>query len=189
MKAAPSHSERNGAAPLPLPTFKCVVIYEDFAAGKHGKHFYETLAAAMDGDCISTHNLWSFPVLAIEEMRNVAVSAAAAADIVIFALSGRHELPAAVKEWIEMWAWFIEDTRPALVSLFESPNGESGSIRGYLRSVTARKHLDYFPDSASLPAPASRAGSTRTPGETPFTRQAWQNEEVGACREPMTRER
>ena len=110
-------------------------------------------------------------------------------DIVIFVLSGRDELPAAVKEWIEMWAWFIEDTRPALVSLFESPNGESGSIRGYLRSVTARKHLDYFPDSASLPAPASRAGSTRTPGETPFTRQAWQNEEVGACREPMTRER
>ena len=180
MKAAPSHSARNGNATPHFPTFKCVVIYEDFAAGKRGKHFYETLAAAMDGDCISTHNLWSFPVLAIEEMRNVAVSAAAAADIVIFALSGRHELPAAVKEWIEMWAWFIEDTRPALVSLFESPNGESGSIRGYLRSVTARKHLDFFPDSASLPAPASRAGSTREISRAPFAQEAWEDEAVAA---------
>ena len=180
MKAAPSHSARNGAATPPVPTFKCVVIYEDFAAGKRGKHFYETLVAAMDGDCISTHNLWSFPVLAIAEMRNIAVTAAAAADIVIFALSGRDELPAAVKEWIEMWAWFIEDTHPALVSLFESPNGESGSIRGYLRSITARKHLDFFPDSASLPAPAPRAGLTRKIGPTPFAQEAWDDEDVAA---------
>ena len=180
MKAYPSHSERNGNATPPFPTFKCVVICEDFAAGKRGKHFYETLAAAMDGDCISTHHLWSFPVLAIAEVRNIAASAAAAADIVIFALSGREELPAAVKEWIEMWAWLIEDTRPALVALFESPNGESGSIRGYLRSVTARKHLDFFPDSASLPAPASRAGSANKTGATPLTRAAWQDAEVAA---------
>lgn len=181
MKADPSHSERNGAATQPFPTFKCVVIYEDFAACERGERLYKTLVAAMDGDCISTHNLWSFPVLAIAEMRNVAVSAAAAADIVIFALSGKDELPAAVKEWIEMWAWLIEDTHPALVALFDSPNGESGSIRGYLRSVTASKHLDFFPDSASLPAPASLARSTRKTGETPFTREAWQDEEVGAC--------
>ncbi len=185
MYAAPNHSERNGAATLPLPTFKCVVIYEDFAAGKRGKRFYETLVAAMDGDCTPTHDLWSFPVLAIAEMRNIAASAAAAADIVILALSGRDELPAAVKEWVEMWAWLIEDTHPALLALFESPNGESGSIRGYLRSVTASKRLDFFPDSA---APASCAGSTRTTRETPFTREAWQDEELGACREPMTRE-
>ena len=180
MKALPSHSERNGAATLPLPTFRCVVIYEDFAAGERGERFYETLGAAMDGDCISTHNLWSFPVLAIAEMRNIAVSAAAAADIVIFALSGRDELPAAVKEWLEMWAWFIEDTHPALVALFESPNGESGSIRGYLRSVTARKHLDFFPDSASLPAPASLARATRKIGRTPFAQEAWEDKEVAA---------
>ena len=180
MKAYPRHSERNGAATLLVPTFKCVVIYEDFAAGERGERFYEKLVAAMDGDRSSTHNLWSFPVLAIAEMRNIAVTAAAAADIVIFALSGRDELPAAVKEWIEMWAWFIEDTHPALVALFESPNGESGSIRGYLRSVTARKHLDFFPDSASLPAPASLARSTSKTGATPLTREAWQDAEVAA---------
>lgn len=180
MNAYPSHSERNGAAALPVPTFKCVVIYEDFAAGERGQRFYEKLNAAMDDDCVSTHHLWSFPVLAIAEMRNIAVTAAAAADIVIFALSGRDELPAAVKEWIEMWAWLIEDKHPALVALFESPNGESGSIRGYLRSVTARKHLDFFPDSASLPAPASRAGSTSKTGATPFAQEAWDDEEVAA---------
>ncbi len=180
MKAYPSHSGRNGAATLLVPTFKCVVIYEDYASGERGERFYKKLAAAMDGDCVSTHNLWSFPVLAIAEMRNVAVSAAAAADIVIFALSGRNELPAPVREWIEMWAWFIEDANPALVSLFASSNGESGTIREYLRSVTARKHLDFFPDSTSLPAAASLARSTREIGRTPFTQEAWENEEVAA---------
>ena len=155
MNACSGHLKRNGAATLPLPTFKCVVIYEDVASGERGQRFYERMAAAMDRDCVSTHGLWNFSVLAIAEMRNKSASAAAVADIVIFALSGKHELPAAVTEWIEMWAWLIEDTHPALVPLFESPDGESGSIRKYLRCVTARKHLDFFPDSAALPAAVS----------------------------------
>ena len=148
MKAAPSHSARNSAATPPPLKFKSVVIYEDFAAGERGERFFGKLVAARDDDCVSRHNLWSFPALVIPEMRNIAASAAAAADIVILALSGKDELPAAVKEWIEMWIWLIEDTHPALVALFENPNGESGPIRRYLRLVTASKHLDFFPDEA-----------------------------------------
>lgn len=180
MNAYPSHSGRYGAATRPVPTFRCVVICEDFLAGMRGKRFYETLTAAMDGDCVSTHNRWSFPTLAIAEMRNIAVSAAAAADMVILALSGREELPAAVKEWIEMWIWLIEDTQPALVALFDGPNNEDGSIRAYLRSVTASKHLDFFPDGASMPAPASLARSKGRIGRTPFAQKAWEDKEVAA---------
>lgn len=178
MNAYPSHSERYLAATRPVPTFRCVVIHEDFSAGMRGKHFYETLTATMDSDCVSTHNRWSFSTLAIAEMRNLAVSAAAAADIVIFALSGREKLPVAVKEWIEMWIWLIENTQPALVALFDGPNDESGSIRAYLRAVTASKHLDFYPDGASMPAPASLARSRGRIGRTPFAQRTWADEEV-----------
>jgi hypothetical protein len=82
MRATRSSNQRERKATLAVPNFKCVVIYEDAAAGRRAQEFYNKLVAAMDGECVPSHNLWSFPVLAISEMRNLAVSAAAAADMV-----------------------------------------------------------------------------------------------------------
>jgi hypothetical protein len=130
---------------------------------------------------VPSHNLWSFPVLAIPEMRNLAVSAAAAADMVILAVSGKDALPTAIKDWVEMWVWLIEDTHPALVALFERPDGATDSTRSYLRSVTAGKHLDFFPDCTfgNLPPPFSRTAVEPVTGVLPSgTRE---NEEAAPC--------
>jgi hypothetical protein len=153
MKATPILPERANLAIQLQPTFRCVLIYENAAAGKCGEHFYQNLLAAVDADCASTRNLWSFSALTIPEMRNVAASAAATAEIVIFALSGEEELPAHVKEWIEMWLWLIDGGHPAFVPLFHSASAKSAAIGGYLRSATASKHLDCFPHVASFNAP------------------------------------
>jgi site-specific recombinase XerC len=106
----------------------------------------------MAGDCNFNQNLWSFDVLAIPEIRNIAASAAAVANIVILSMSGKKKLPAKVKEWIETWVWLIDRAHPVLVALFDSQNGERVSIRAYLRNIAESKHIDFFPDTCfSMP--------------------------------------
>ena len=117
---------------------KCVIIYEDFTAGKCGERFYQNLRAAIGMDYAPPRNLCSFPALTIPKIRNIAASAAAAADIVIFALSGEKELPAKVKEWIEMWLGLIDGGHPALVPLLDRANAKSAAICAYLRSLCSR---------------------------------------------------
>jgi len=43
----------------------------------------------MAGDCNFNQNLWSFDVPAIPEIRNIAASASAVANIVILSMSGK----------------------------------------------------------------------------------------------------
>ena len=130
--------------------FHVVLIYEDIAAGMHGENVYESLVAKIHDE--SAHHLWSFDVLAIREIRNLAASTAATADLVILSMSGEKTLPAKVKEWIEMWVWLIDQTEPALATLFDTRNDQSSAISAYLRSVTERKHVRALSNTAFLPA-------------------------------------
>jgi len=157
MNATPIRSERANMAFQRRSIFNCVLIYEDAAAGKCGEHFYQRLLAAIDPDCPSTRNLWSFFALTIRETRNIAASTAALADLVILAVSGQRELPAKVKEWIELWLWLIDGSHPALVMLFDSANAKSAAIGAYLRSATVGKHLECFQEVASFAASSAVA--------------------------------
>jgi hypothetical protein len=181
MKAISRSLDRETSAARTLSPFHCVVVYEDLAASERGESFYRQLAATLEDSCKLTHHLWSFPVLAIPEMRNMAASAAATADVVILALSGKKRLPAKVKEWIEMWLWLIDGAHPALVTLFEGENGEYKSIRDYLRAATASKRLEFFPQSASRTDAYSPARPTRKIGGTILPLPAWDCAENGSC--------
>ncbi len=128
------------------PIFRVVMIYEDALAGRHAGEFCGRLMDQLGGNCRLNDNLWNFSVLGIHEIRNLAVSAAAAADIVIFSASGRKELPAETKDWLDLWAWLMEGGKGALFALFEDQNAaEVAPIRTYLGGIAQRKHLDFFP--------------------------------------------
>lgn len=130
--------------------FKTVIIYEDLNAGRRAKAFSDQLSGEIEEveeDFDFTRNIWSFNVLAIPEIRNIAATAAAAADVVILSASGKECLPPEVVEWLEMWAWLIDQGAPAMVALFDHPNSECAvAMRSQLQRITARKHLDYFPN-------------------------------------------
>ena len=133
------------------PVFSTVLIYEGLAAGRRAKQFYEKLTAEFGEDCRFTENAWSFKVLGLAPIANAAAIAAAAADIVIFSVSGTNQLPPKVEEWIETWVRLINEGNPALVALFDSPVANSAvTIRAYLRKVTEGKRIDFFPHSTFL---------------------------------------
>jgi hypothetical protein len=50
------------------PTFKVAIIYEDSAAGKREKHFYDRVIPELVDECDFSVELWNFLVLAVPEM-------------------------------------------------------------------------------------------------------------------------
>jgi hypothetical protein len=47
------------------PKFNVVIIYEDRAAGRRAKHFYDNLIHDLEDECDFCLDLWNFQVLAI----------------------------------------------------------------------------------------------------------------------------
>ena len=125
------------------PVFKAVLIYENLAAGARARWFLERLARASSKTL--QEQMWNFDVLWIREVRNGAASTARKADVVAVSVSGRLELPGAVRAWLDMWLWLLEDENPALVALFDSfatPN--VASICAYLNRIAQRGGIEFF---------------------------------------------
>src|ERR1700686_247781 len=50
------------------PKFNVAIIYEDGAAGKRAKHFYDRVIRELVDECDFSLNLWNFQVLAVPEI-------------------------------------------------------------------------------------------------------------------------
>jgi hypothetical protein len=126
-----------------IPVFKAVLIYENFAAGARARCLFERLTRA-SGKTLE-ERMWNFDILGIREARNGAVSAARKADLVAVSVSGRRELPSAVRAWFDMSLWLLEDENPALVALFDSSAAPNiGPIYAYLSSIARRAGIQFF---------------------------------------------
>ena len=127
------------------PNFNLTIIYESVEEGKRAKRFSDQFIAETPVDRPVKLHLWNFGVLGIPEVRNVAASTAAVADVVILSMSGTVPLPAHAVEWIEMWIWLIDGRRPAVVALFADHHRQGAAIRAYLKRNVVSKKLDFFP--------------------------------------------
>lgn len=135
------------------PEFNIVVIYENADAGRHAKRFSDKLLSEIGEHCQCVRNLWSFDVLSITEVRNAAASSARAADLLIVSTSGKCELSPHVGKWLDLWAWLIDGASPALVALFQDPNG--GCVRKIiinLRRLAGGRGLEFFPHRTFQPS-------------------------------------
>lgn len=127
------------------PVFNVLIAYEDFETGKHAKMTYDFLHENLGRECTLTNQMWKFDVLNIPKLREIAVTDAAMADIIIISSHG-DELPAHVTKWIE--SWLME--RPnalALVALFERAEESAGSVlavKNYLADVANRGQMEFF---------------------------------------------
>jgi hypothetical protein len=125
-----------------------VVIYEDSALRERAVQFCERLAAEtpeMEMDW------WSFQLLDHPSMAHSAVDRAATADVVVFAMVSRGDLPEEIKMWIERWLNKRGEREGALVGLLHREEGWHGmaSFREiYLRHVARRSGMDYLSHSA-----------------------------------------
>jgi hypothetical protein len=133
------------------PKFSVVIVYEDRAAGRRAKYFYDNLIHELEDECDFSLELWSFQVLAISTIGHSAVQVAGQADFVILSLHGKAGLPVEIREWIETWSRLITDSNAALIALIDKPRrrgGSAASTLAYLRSVANRTGIDFFAHTA-----------------------------------------
>jgi hypothetical protein len=100
-----------------------------------------------EDECDFRLQLWSFQVLAIPEVRELAVESAAQADFVILSLHGKAGLPVDIREWIETWSKLITGKGPALIALVDKSttrDGTNASALAYLKRLAKRTEVDFF---------------------------------------------
>src|ERR1035441_10386171 len=85
-----------------VPVFSVVIAFEDFETGRQAKRAYDFLVANLSHEWQVTSQMWKFELLSIPELREMAASDAASAKLIIISSRGDRELPAHVKEWIEL---------------------------------------------------------------------------------------
>ena len=133
---------------LHRPKLAVVIIYEGRAAGRRAKYFYENLVRDLRGKYDVNLDLWSFPILAISQIGNLASQVAAKADIVILSLRGDAEIPAEIREWIETWSQLIADNDPALVLLVVRHQTSKTCVAvDYLQVVANKLGIDFFAEA------------------------------------------
>lgn len=134
------------------PKCNTVIIYEDADAGRRARRFSDNLLRETRDACHFGRNLWSFDVLAITNIRNVAASAAQGADLVILSASGQYRLSPHVEQWLDLWIWLIDGNKPTLLSLFENAHGGCAQgINRSLRTRTGDKQVEFFPHTTLEP--------------------------------------
>ena len=128
------------------PVFAVLIIYEDFAAGKHAKETYDYLASQLGHDFEFENLMWKFEVLGNPKMKEMALEDAREADLIIISTHGIGELPEEVKSWVDLWA-----ERPgnvmALVALVDRPKnvfGDHAATRSYLQDAAKRAGTEFF---------------------------------------------
>ena len=129
------------------PKFKVAIIYEDGAAGKRAKHFYDRVIRELVDECDFSLEPWSFQVLAVPEIGNSAAKAAARADFVILSMHRKAQLSTQTRDWIERWSGLITDNESALVALLDQPEITRGTVAStldYLRKVAERKGISFY---------------------------------------------
>ncbi|MDB6067570.1 MAG: hypothetical protein JWR26_3778 [Pedosphaera sp.] len=128
------------------PHFNVLIVYEDFAAGKHAKETYDYLVHQLGRDYQFTNQMWKFDILGNFKMREMAVKDALEADLIIVSTHGIGELPAEVKTWLDQWL-AQKGNAMALVTLVDRPQTEaleSNSIRSYLQGLARKAKMDFF---------------------------------------------
>ena len=135
------------------PTLNVVIVYEDFAAGKHAQETYDFLVNQLGQDFDFNNQMWKFDVLENAKMRELAVRDTAASDLVLVSTHGSGELPDGTKCWLNQWAE-SKGSAKALVALVDRPVnlfGETSAIRSFLQVVARRAGVDFFGQPDDLP--------------------------------------
>jgi len=126
------------------------VIYEDASIRERAVHFCERLVEAQHSPELNL-DWWSFAVLSDPAMAHPAVEKAARADVVVFAMEARGDLPQPLKMWIEQWLNKRGEREGAIVGLLHRDEGWHGaaSFREiYLRHAARRAGMDYLSHAA-----------------------------------------
>ena len=87
--------------------------------------------------------IWLFNQLCVPQLRAIAASEAALAQLIIISVHHAEALPDGVKSWINQWLGQRKNHSVVLLALFDPVyQGVSSSMRGYLQDVAKRGEME-----------------------------------------------
>jgi hypothetical protein len=139
-------------------TLNAVMAYEETSTPERAKEAWSHLVCTLKGRYGPELPLWKFDVLRTPELRDVAATDAARADMILIATRGGGELPAEVKTWIEVWIAQkreAQDEQSTLAVLFDAPPDKVGAFAlaqfAYLQRVARRGSMDFLVSTFDQP--------------------------------------
>jgi len=159
----------------PKLPFDLVVAYEDTETRSRALHLYDHLAQQLLDDYDFQCSWWKFDHLSNLTLRQQAADAAIEANMVIFSLRVREELPRAHTLWLEDWILRRHHRKAALVAIIAGVGGqerEAGHLLAYLQNAARLARMDFFNHTFELPQPPREMPvvqlAAQVPVPTPF---------------------
>jgi hypothetical protein len=122
-----------------------VAAYEDSRTDARVNDFCRNLQFYLGEGCLLTKQLWLVNELRMPQLRAIAATEAAAADLVILAIHHTQTLPAEVRQWIDLWI-NEKRRRPVIVLALLDPSyrGDSACLKDYLSDASARGKVEFL---------------------------------------------
>jgi hypothetical protein len=122
-----------------------VIVYENLVSAARALRACEFLRGEIGDPVALQINIWRMGLLEDGDSRRAAANACSLADVVIVSASGRIEIPAAFRHWIDAWLQLDQCGRAALFALFGEHVGAGAlSVAGYLHRKTILNGIDFF---------------------------------------------
>jgi hypothetical protein len=130
-----------------------VILYDEISSGFRAKDVCDRLAFGLPGDVGLRVSLWRTDVLKDSAESTLALSEAAAADVVVLALRSAKLLSKVVRDWLENWAAAKHVEDAALVVLAgQEEEGLSPVAAHQLHEFAMSHGLDCFCESEQTQA-------------------------------------
>jgi hypothetical protein len=125
--------------------FVVSAVHEDSATGARADEFCQTLVRSLSRNCKITREMWLLTELRTAQLRAIAATEAAAADLVIVSVHHGEALPNEVKNWIDLWVKQKRSRPGVLLALFDPLYlGTSSSMQTYLRDVAQKAKMEFL---------------------------------------------
>ncbi len=127
-------------------------VCEDFPTGARVDDFCQDLSRYIGPQCKIAKETWPLTELRTAQLRAIAATEAAAADLVAVSVHHAESLPAEVKNWIELWRRQKGNRPGVLLALFDPLYlGTSSSIQAYLQGVAQKGNMEFLVQSEEAP--------------------------------------
>jgi hypothetical protein len=127
-------------------------VSEDLSTGARVDEFCEGLSRYLGPQCKITKDMWPLTELRTAQLRAIAATEAASADLVAISVHHAESLPGEVKNWIDLWQRQRGDRPSVLLALFDPLYlGTSSSIQAYLQGVAQKGNMEFLVQSEEGP--------------------------------------
>ena len=122
-----------------------VAAYEDSQTDARVNEFCRSLQLYLGEGCPLSKQLWLVNELRMPQLRAIAATEAAAADLVILAIHHTQALPTEVRQWIDLWI-HEKRKRPVIVLALLDPSyrGDSACLKDYLSDASAKGKVEFL---------------------------------------------